>query len=180
MSSKLIIFTLGAIAAAAVMRIFFWPEITEREEVTYRTETKTDWIRKDTTIYHFQDSLRILEVERYREPSPEPEKYDSIRHYQGSDPHLYGRVNWKATTGGYLQHLEINPVLDIPIRTVTNTIERNTTKVMHPKGLYATGGISSYFKYSVGATYLNNKSLIGYEYTPQLDLHEIKVGFKVW
>src|SRR5690606_33562761 len=123
MDNRIIFTIIGAAIATAVILIFFWPSIEERTETTYTTDTKIDWIKKDTTIIHYRDSLILKEVEAEREVSPDPEKYDSIRTYQGFERHLYGRINWKAKTGGYLQHLEINPVLTIPIQTVTNTIE---------------------------------------------------------
>jgi len=180
MDNRIVFSLLGAAIGMAMLYIFFWPSVEERTETTYKTERKIDWIEKDTTIIHYKDSLIFREVISEREVSPDPEKYDSIRTYHGSEKHLYGRINWTAITGGYLQHLEINPVLTIPLQTVTNTIEKKTTSIIKPKGLYATGGINSEYKYSVGATYLNDKSLFGYEYTPQLQLHEIKAGFKIF
>ena len=180
MNSHFFSFIIGAIIGGVVLYIFFWPSIEEREVMTYRTEESIEWVKKDTTIYHYKDSLIFKEIITKREVSVEPDKYDSIRTYQGSDPHLYGRINWVIETGGYLQHLEISPMLTIPIQTVTNTIEKKNTVVLRPKGIYGVGGINNNFNYSIGVTYLNNNSLIGYEYHPQLDLHAVKIGWKIF
>lgn len=173
-----IVAILGALVGATITHVFFFPDITEREEVVYTYETKIDWVPKDTLI--IRDSLRILEIEPETQPSPEPEKYDSIRTYTGTEKHLYGVINWRVKTGGYLQHLELNPNLKIPIVTNTNTIERKTAYVVEPKGLYFTGGINSRFNYSVGLTYLNNKSLFSGRYAPQTNTFEIATGMKIF
>lgn len=178
MDNRITFTLIGAAIATALIFIFFWPSIEERTEISYKTDTVTVYDTLDVT--NIVDSIRWKEKTVYREVSPDTDKYDSIRTYQGFEKHLYGRINWTAKTGGYLQHLEINPVLTIPIQTVTNTIEKKTSVVIKPKGVYFTGGINSEFKYSIGGIYLNDKSLFGYEYTPQLQLHEIKAGFKVF
>jgi hypothetical protein len=135
-------------------------------------------VRKDTTIIHYRDSLRLRVINI--QPSPEPERYDSVRTYMGSDPHLYGRINWTAKTGGYLHELKINPVLDIPIQTITHTIEKEKTVVIRPKGIYAMGGINSQFSPHLGAAYLHDRSMINYTYTPSQNLHQIGVGFRLF
>jgi hypothetical protein len=165
----------GVILGALLYHFLIAPETESSVETVYKTEIKTEWIKKDTTIFHLKDSLvfRVIETKA----SDKPEKYDSLRTYSGKTDFDFGAVNWTAKTGGELQFLKFNTAFNIPIKTITNTVEKTTTIVQKPKGLYFTGGVRSDQDFAAGAMYLKNNSVISYDYFLQSQTHFLKVGF---
>lgn len=175
MKANLIFGAAGVILGALLYHFLLAPEFESRVEVLTTTETKIDWVKKDTTIINYRDSL-VLKIVK-TEASPEPEKYDSIRTYRGSVPSLYGLINWKARTGGELQQIEFNPVFSIPVKTISTTTETKSQKVERPKGLFITGGVRSDQDFAAGALYLRDRSVFSYDYFVGSKTHFVKVGF---
>lgn len=103
-----------------------------------------------------------------------------LNSYSGLENTLYGQIKWDAETSGFLNKLNLRPEFKLPVVTTTLTKEKTSTIVIQPSGLFLVGGVNSNFSYSVGATYLKNKSLVGYEYQPQVNIHSLRVGFKVF
>lgn len=103
-----------------------------------------------------------------------------IRAYNGFEPTLYGNIGYQSEVAGEMLNMRLFHDLSIP--QVTNTITRETTKtiIQKPSGLYATGGINSEFHWSVGATFLKDRSLIGIEYHPRQEIISGKIGFKIF
>jgi hypothetical protein len=103
-----------------------------------------------------------------------------INAFTSTFPLLYGNAYLKGEVLGEV--LKTSLTTDFRIPQVTNTItkEKNTTIIKKPTGIYAVGGILSNSSYSVGASYLRDKSMFGYRYQPQVKIHSLEVGFKVF
>jgi hypothetical protein len=164
----------GVLAAWLIYAAFLKPDLESVTEVTYREEIKYNV--KDTTITRYRDSLRLNVVSTA--PSKDPEKYDSIRSYEGHIKLDYGVLKWKAETFGELSKIEFSPTLVIPEKTITATT--STTKANVTKALYAGGGVSSTLDFSAGVYYLNRDKLIGYEFDPVRKTHSVKIALKIF
>jgi hypothetical protein len=148
---------------------------TETEVVT---ETKIEWIKKDTTIINFI----TREIPYKAIPRPEednsPAVYDSLRIYTGTNHFLYGSINWQATTGGTLKSLELNPSFKIPVINTVTTITEKTTVEKQSASLFATATYEDQ-SLSPGVTYLRKNLLAGYKYNIQDQSHGFTVGLKI-
>lgn len=193
MVNRLVFAIIGAAIATAVIFVFFWPSVEERTVITYKTETVYDQVSETIDFDSISSKVTSLSdsIDFYRNLyQKELAKEDIIivkegepiqaplRRYSGFEPTLYGNISYNSLVVGKQLEMRIRHDLSIPI--VTNTIEKKSTVVLKPKGIYGTGGINSNFHYSVGAIYLNDRSLFGYEFTPQLNLHELKAGFRIF
>lgn len=103
-----------------------------------------------------------------------------IKSFSAVYPLQYGNATVSGEVLGEV--LKMNLATDFNIPTVTNTIEKEKTNtiIKKPTGIYAVGGISSNFSYSIGASYLRDKSMFGYRYQPNVKIHSLEVGFKVF
>jgi hypothetical protein len=103
-----------------------------------------------------------------------------IKAFKAVFPVTYGNVYLNGEVLGEV--LKTSLTTDFKIPSVTNTItkEKNTTIIKKPTGFYAVVGSNTDLNISIGATYLNDKSLIGYEYQPQIKLHSVRVGWKIF
>lgn len=175
MTQKLTVtFIVGIIIGLLLYEKFLLRDIENKVE--YITEIKSD------TVYTvIRDTVFINKPKYIYERDTIIENYKpKIRGFKETYSTLYGNISIQGEVLGELRYTSLTSDLRVPQITNTITKEKNTTTVIKPSGVFLTGGISSYFVYTIGATYLKDKSLIGYEYQPQLDLHSIKVGFKVF
>jgi hypothetical protein len=103
-----------------------------------------------------------------------------INAFTATFPLLYGNAYLSGEVLGEV--LKTSLTTDFKIPQVTNTItkEKNTTIIKKPTGIYAVGGVNSNSSYSVGASYLRDKSMFGYRYQPHVKIHSLEVGFKVF
>ena len=175
MDNRLIIFFgIGLIIGLLLYERFLVPDIKTKVESMETIRTDTIYTVVRDTIY--RDKFKYIyerdTIIEYYKPK--------IRGFKETYSTLYGNVYLSGEVLGELRYASLTT--DFKFKQITNTIlkEKNTTSVIKPSGVYLTGGVSSNFSYSIGATYLNDKSLIGYEYQPQLDLHSLRVGFKVF
>lgn len=179
---------LGFVLGNIFYSIFIAPDFEEYTETKQKSEIKVEWVERDTTIYNYRDSViynyKDSTIISYKiesvELSDKPSMYDSIRTYSNIYRHLYGYTSWRAKIGGELISMELNPYFKVPIKTIDNTIETTKTVVLKPKGLYGVGGITDSFTYSVGATYLNDRSMFGYRYNIPRQEHSIETGFLLY
>ena len=197
MADRIIVLVTGIAIGVLLYHLFFRPEV--------ETETIIETIvQTDTTYRALYEKLK-LEVDNYQDLSDSVGYYQKLywkelgnvklvhdtvfqnepfsaplRRYTGLEPSLYGDVSYNALVAGKLLSMDITTDFRIP--EIKTTIERRetATRTIKPNGLYGTGGISSDFQPSVGAVYLNDRSLIGYEYNTALKNHAVKVGFKIF
>jgi hypothetical protein len=172
--------TFGILGFVLGLIVYGWFLKPESETTTVIKETfKTDTVfvvQKDTvTLY--RDKIKH---EYLRDTILLPDWRPSIKAFKAVYPVLYGNIHLSGEVLGEVLKTSITTDFNIP--TVTNTITRDktTTIIKKPTGFYTVGGFNSDFKYSVGATYLKDNSMIGYRYQPQLKIHSLEVGFKVF
>ena len=195
MDNRIIFTIIGALAGMAVLYLFLWPDfeetttVTEKETIDTSFNDVSEVIVFDSLLFQsLSDSIdhyRSLYANELRKEKitivPEGEPISApLRRYQGFKPTLYGNISYNALVIGSLQEISLRQDLKIP--QINHKIERSSTTIrtIKPSGIYLTGGINSHFHYSLGATYLKDKSMIGYEYQPQIELHALKVGFKIF
>lgn len=176
LTKYLIPFAIGVVIGLLVYEKFLKPETETITIVKETIVTDTIFQTVKEAVYIPQERLKYV----YLRDTVINDTPLQIRAYNGFEPTLYGNIGYQSEVAGEMLNMRLFHDLSIP--NVTNTITRETTKtiIQKPSGIYATGGINSNFQYSVGATYLKDRSLIGYEYQPQLKIHSGKIGFKIF
>jgi hypothetical protein len=175
---KYIDFLIGAIAGAAFLRLFFWPEFSETHQTQVKTETKVEIITVRDTVYldRIVTRTKLVEVQA----PPPGETFDSLRTYRGSERFAYGKLDWQATTGGTLEGLTFSPSWEIPTTTVTTTVTETKTIAKESPALYAVAGFNDQGTLRAGVSYTKNKFVAGYRYEPAIKSHYFEVGLKIF
>lgn len=180
----LIILLIGAYIGAKL----FSPEVVTKTTIEETTTIDTTKVEIDTTFSEkatIRKPIKPIEIKPKTEESPEPEKYDSTRTYSGTHYFDYGKFDWKINTGGILDSYEFRPQIEVPTVTITKEKTVTQTRTIIQKGLFLGGGLNSQVQYHIGATYLGNKWMIEYNYSPAMRYGAInqpipvhQVGFK--
>lgn len=164
----------------------------EVNETTIETKETIDTVKTkiDTTFAEKATPKKPIKPKKVKakepEKDPEPEKYDSIRSYSGTHHFHYGKFDWKVETGGVLTGYEFNPQFEIPTVTVTKEKTITQTRTIIQKGLFAGGGMNSAGQFHAGATYLGNKFLVEYNFTPAglqpvpVNVHQVGFKYKIF
>jgi hypothetical protein len=172
----LIAFVLGLIFWAWLYHAFLKPESETIIEYKETIVTRIDSIPYKEIVY--VDRWKIKH--EYLRDTILIDYEPKINEFKATFPLMYGNAYLSGEVLGEV--LKTSLTTDFKIPQVTNTItkEKNTTIIKKPTGIYAVGGISSNFQYSIGANYLRDKSMFGYRYQPQVKIHSLEVGFKVF
>jgi len=101
-----------------------------------------------------------------------------LRRFNGQRAFLYGNTYFNATVAGELLDMEITN--DFKIKTITNTITKETKTVIKPKGLYV--GIMGNSNIGAGPSvdYLDNNYLFSYNYDAVNKNHSIGIKKKIF
>lgn len=120
------------------------------------------------------------------EKDPEPEKYDSIRHYAGTYHFDYGKFDWSINTGGVLNGYTFTPIFEIPTVATQKEKTITQTKTIIQRGLFAGAGMNTLSQFHVGATYLGKNFLIEYNFVPKRvqtiqygGIHQVGFKYKI-
>jgi hypothetical protein len=172
----LIAFALGLLFGAWLYHAFLKPESETIIEYKETIKSDTVYLTVKDTVYLDRTKIK----HEYLRDTILIDYKPQINAFSATFPLLYGNVVLQGKVLGEV--LKTSLTTDFKIPQVTNTItkEKNTTIIKKPTGIYAVGGVNSNFSYSVGASYLRDKSMFGYRYQPQMKIHSLEVGFKVF
>lgn len=168
-----IFFLIGAIVA-----IILFPkrEIETVYKTTTKTETDTIYVASVDTVY-IPKTLIKQEVLRdttliYSKPK--------IRAFTASFPFAYGSTKVSGEVLGEVLKMTAINDYSLPIVNTTTTETKTETIVQKPKGIYLGAGINSLLKPSAKVSYLDNKYLFEYQYSPMDGVHHVGVSKKLF
>jgi len=168
-----IFFLIGAIVA-----IILFPK---REiETVYKTTTR---IEKDTIYVASTDTIYIPKTMIKTKVLRDTVLLDSkpkISLFKASFPFDYGSTNVSGEVLGEV--LKMTAINDYTIPVVTNTITETKTEkvIVKPKGIYLGAGVNSMLRPSGKVSYLDNKYLFEYQYSPMDGVHHVGVSKKLF
>lgn len=186
----LIILVLGAYIGIKL----FTPKVIETTEITETITSDTTLIEVDTTFSAQANPKLPIKPKKVKPRVPElelhevPEKpaYDSIRSYTGTYHFDYGKFDWSIDTKGILDSYTFNPQFSVPQVTTTKEKTIIQTRTIIQKGVFAGGGMNSAGQFHAGATYLGNKFMIEYNFTPAglqpvpVNVHQVGFKYKIF
>jgi hypothetical protein len=171
--------TFGILGFVLGLLVYGWFLKPESETIIeYKESIKSDTVyvvQKDTVTLYRDKIVHEYLRDTILLTSWKP----SIKAFRAVYPVLYGNVHLSGEVLGEVLKTSITTDFKLPQITNTITKEKTTTIIKKPTGFYAVGGFNSDFRYSVGATFLRDRSMIGYRYQPQTDIHSMEVGFKI-
>ena len=168
-----IFFLIGAIVA-----IILFPK--KEIETVYKTTTR---IEKDTIYVASTDTIYIPKTRIKTQVLRDTILLDykpKISLFQASFPFEYGSTHVSGEVLGEV--LKMTAINDYTIPVVTNTITETKTEkvIVKPKGVYLGAGINSLMKPSGKVSYLDNKYLFEYNYSPMDGVHHVGVSKKIF
>lgn len=174
---RILIFILGIICGFVIYKMFIEPETETIVHYKERITTDTVYIAVKDTVY--RDRLQIKHTvirDTVMLTTIEPK----IKAYEARFPLANGYAYVNGEVLGEV--LKMRLTTDIKYPTITNTIEKETVRtiVKKPSGLYVNGWVDSNFIPSVGGTYLRDRLMINYRYTPLTLTHSVGFGVRVF
>ena len=123
-----------------------------------KTKIKTEFLR-DTVLIDFK---------------PQISRFETLFPFEHGSTKVSGEVLGKV--------LKMTATNEYKLPVVTNTIiETNTETIIEkPKGIYLGAGINSMLQPSGKVSYLDNKYLFEYQYSPIQRLHQVGVSKKLY
>jgi hypothetical protein len=168
-----IFFLIGAIVA-----IILFPkrEIETVYKNTTRIETDTIYVASTDTIYIPKSIIKtkVLRDTILLDSKPK------ISLFQASFPFDYGSTHVSGEVLGEV--LKMTAINDYTIPVVTNTITETKTEkvIVKAKGVYLGAGVNSMLRPSGKVSYLDNKYLFEYQYSPMDGIHHVGVSKKLF
>ena len=123
-----------------------------------KTKIKTEFLR-DTVLIDFK---------------PQISRFETLFPFEHGSTKVSGEVLGKV--------LKMTATNEYKLPVVTNTIiETNTETIIEkPKGIYLGAGINSMLQPSGKVSYLDNKYLFEYQYSPIQQLHQVGISKKLY
>ena len=168
-----IFFLIGAIVA-----IILFPK--REVETVYKTTTR---IEKDTIYVASTDTIYIPKTRIKTQVLRDTILLNSkpkISLFQTTFPFEYGSTKVSGEVLGEV--LKMTAINDYTIPVVTNTITETKTEtiIKKSKGIYLGAGVNSLLKPSAKVSYLDNKYLFEYQYSPMDGVHHVGVSKKIF
>ena len=168
-----IFFLIGAIVA-----IILFPK--KEVDTIYKTKidrlTDTIYITSKDTIYIPKTKIKTQVIRDTILLDFKPK----ISLFQTTFPFEYGSTKVSGEVLGEV--LKMTAINDYTIPVVTNTITETKTEriVVKPKGVYLGAGMNSMLKPSAKVSYLDNKYLFEYQFSPMDGVHHVGVSKKLF
>jgi hypothetical protein len=161
-----------------VVAILLFPK---REfETVYKTEIKTE---TDTLFVSSTDTIYVPKNKIKTEVLRDTILIDfkpQISLFETTFPFEYGSTKVSGEVLGEV--LKMTAINDYTIPVVTNTITETKTEtiIKKSKGIYLGAGVNSMLKPSGKVSYLDDKYLFEYQYSPMDRVHQIGVSKKLF
>lgn len=174
---RILIFILGIICGFVIYKMFIEAEIETDVRYVVKTHTDTVYISQVDTVYLTKKEIKHTVIrDTVIIGTIEPK----IKAYEARFPLTNGYAYVNGEVLGEV--LKMRLTTDIKYPTITNTIEKETVRtiVKKPSGLYAQAWVDSNFIPSVGGTYLRDRLIISYRYTPLTLTHSVGFGVRIF
>jgi len=152
------------------------PEIEEVHKFTTVTKSDTVFIQDIDTVYvpktrikteFLRDTLVVLHR-------------PSINSFSSTTPFEYGNTYVSGEVLGEVLKMSVTNDFKIPVVTNTVTVDKVSTVVIKPKGIYLGASVNSLLQPGASASYVDNQYLFQYQYQPMQRIHQIGVAKKLF
>ena len=176
-SEKIRIATLSFLAGVILAYVLF-PK--QELETIYKTKverlTDTLYITSTDTVYVPKTKIKteFLRDTVLIDFKPQISRFETLFPFEHGSTKVSGEVLGEV--------LKMTTTNEYKLPVVTNTIiETNTETIIEkPKGIYLGAGINSMLQPSGKVSYLDNKYLFEYQYSPIQQLHQVGISKKLY
>lgn len=152
------------------------PEAETIYKFTTKTETDTAYVEVLDTVYVPKNRIKTQVIRDTVLVDNKPK----ISHFETTFPFDYGSTKVSGEVLGEVLKMTATSDYNIPVVTNTITVDKVSTVVVKPKGVYLGAGINSLLQPSASASYVDNKYIFQYQYQPLQKVHQIGVSKKLF
>jgi hypothetical protein len=163
---------LSFILAFTICKSLIKPEYVEYTKTTFHTDTVYIDLPKDT-VFLTKNQINHEVIRDTVLIDYEPK----INEFKASYSFLYGNIHLEGEVLGEV--LKMGVITDLKERVITNTIEKETIKTYHARGLYLGGQLHNSVTGSLNLDYVNKNLKVGYSYNPIIG-HGVGIGVKIF
>jgi len=167
-----LLITLSFILGFIICKLLLKPEYVEYTKTTFHTDTVYIDLPKDT-VYLTRNQIKHEVIRDTVLIDYEPK----ISEFKASYSFLNGNIHVEGEVLGEV--LKMGVITDLKERVITNTIDRETIKTYHAKGLYLGGQLHNSVTASLNLDYVNKNLKVGYSYNPIIG-HGVGIGVKIF
>jgi hypothetical protein len=170
-SEKIVLITLSFILGFIVCKLLLKPEYIESYRTTFHTDTVYIQLPKDT-VYLTRNKIKheVIRDTVLIDFKPKISEFKASYSFLNGNIHVEGEVLGEV--------LKMGVITDLKQKVITNTIEKETIKTYHLKGLYL-GGQFHKNTYSANLDYVNKNLKVGYSFNPAIG-HGVGIGVKIF
>jgi hypothetical protein len=176
-NQKIQIATLAFIAGAIVAFIFYpKPEAEEVYKTRTKVETDTIYSRSIDTVFINQTKIKteVLRDTVLIDSKPNIKAFSTTTAFEYGNTYVNGEVL------GEVLKMSVTNDFKIPVVTNTVTVDKVSTVVIKPKGIYLGVNVNSLLQPGAKVAYLDNKYIFEYQYQPLQRIHQIGVSKKLF
>lgn len=166
-------FLIGVVLAFLV---FPRPEM----ETVYKTETK---VKTDTIYTRYTDTIYVPKTRIKTQVLRDTVLIDfkpQISRFETLFPFEHGSTKVSGEVLGEVLKMTATSDYKLPVVTNTITVDKVSTVVVKPKGIYLGASVNSLLQPGAKVSYLDNKYLFEYQYQPLQKVHQIGVSKKLF
>jgi hypothetical protein len=171
-AERIVLITLSFILGFIICKLLLKPEYVESYKTTFHTDTVYIQLPKDT-VYLTRTEIDHQIIRDTVLIDYEPK----INEFKASYPFINGNIHVEGEVLGEV--LKMGVITDLKERVITNTIERETIKTYHARGLYLGGQLHNSVTASLNLDYVNKNLKVGYSYNPVIG-HGVGIGVKIF
>jgi hypothetical protein len=176
-NQKIKIATLAFIAGVLIAFIFYpKPDFETTIKTKIERFTDTLYITSSDTVYIPKTKIKT----EFLRDTVLIDFKPQISQFNASFPFEYGSTNVSGEVLGEVLKMTATNDYNIPLVTNTVTVDKTSTIVVKPKGIYLGAGVNSLLQPSAKVSYLDNKYLFEYQYQPLQKIHSIGVAKKIF
>lgn len=166
-------FLIGIVLAFVV---FPRPEMETVYKTTTKVETDTVYTRVVDTIYVPKTKIKteVLRDTILIDFNPQISRFETLFPFEHGSTKVSGEVL------GEVLKMTATSDYKLPVVTNTITVDKVSTVVVKPKGIYLGASVNSLLQPGAKVSYLDNKYLFEYQYQPLQKVHQIGVSKKLF
>lgn len=152
------------------------PETETVYKFTTKTETDTAYVEVLDTVYVPKTRIKTQVLRDTILVNNKPK----ISLFETTFPFEHGSTKVSGEVLGEVLKMTATNDYNIPVVTNTITVDKVSTVVVKPRGIYLGASVNSLLQPGAKVSYLDNKYLFEYQYQPLQKVHQIGVSKKLF
>jgi hypothetical protein len=164
--------------AGLILAFIVYPKPEAETFYKFTTKVKTDTIYTQVhdTVYVPKMRIKSQVIRDTILINNKP----NIKAFSTTTPFEYGNTYVSGEVLGDVLKMSVTNDFKIPVVTNTVTVDKVSTVVIKPKGIYVGASINSLLNPGAKVSYLDNKYIFEYQYQPVTKVHSLGISKKLF